>query len=60
MMAMRNASFGGRSTHGSIGPGGLGTFGNRRARRAERQAIVNNLAIAAAFVFVTAVIFGLL
>lgn len=44
MMAMRNAISG----------------GSRRTHRAERQALVSSLAVACAFVFVTAVVFGLI
>jgi len=57
MMAMRNAIFGGRSTHGSLDGA---TLGSRRIRRAERQALVSNLAVVGAFLFVTAVVFGLI
>jgi len=51
---MSNAKLGGRSTHGS-----LGVIGNRRQRRAERQFLLSNIVIAGAFLFVGAVVFGL-
>lgn len=54
-MAMRNA-ISGRSTHGFPG---AAAFGSRRARRAERQALVSGLAVVCAFLFVAAVVFGL-
>ncbi|MFB9791372.1 MULTISPECIES: hypothetical protein [Shinella] len=50
---MSNAKLGGRS---SFGP--LGAVSDRRTRRAERQLLVNNIAVAGAFLFVSAVIFG--
>ena len=53
-MAMSNAKLDGRSMHGTCG--GVNT---RRARRAERQILVNNVAVAGAFLFVSAVVFGL-
>lgn len=59
MMAMSNANLGGRSTYGSFTAGGLTASSNRRSRRAERQFLVSNLAIAAAFLFVIAVVCGL-
>lgn len=34
------------------------TFGSRRARRAERQALVSTVLFAGAFIFVSAVVFG--
>lgn len=39
--------------------GAFGAMSVRRARRAERQLIVNNLAVALAFLFVSAMVFGL-
>lgn len=60
MMAMRNAIFGGRSTHSSLDAAGAGTLGSRRTRRAERQALVSSLAVVSAFLFVSAVVFGLI
>ncbi len=51
---MSNAKLDGRSMHGTFG--GVNT---RRARRAERQILVNNVAVAGAFLFVSAVVFGL-
>ena len=53
-MAMSNANLDGRSMHGTFG-----AVNNRRARRAERQILVNNVAVAGAFLFVSAVVFGL-
>ena len=53
MMAMRNAGFSGRSTQATV------VAATRRTRRAERQFLVSNLAIVSAFIFVTAVVFGL-
>ncbi len=55
MMAMSNVNLGGRSASGSLGPAGT-----RRSRRAERQTLVNNIVVAGAFLFVSAVVFGLL
>ena len=52
---MRNAKLSGRSTYGAFTP-----VNDRRSRRAERQFLVNNIAVAGAFLFVGAVIFGLL
>lgn len=54
MMAMSNAKLDGRSVQGTFG-----ALNNRRARRAERQIFVNNIAVAGAFLFVSAVVFGL-
>ena len=51
---MSNAKLDGRSSYGA-----LGTISDRRARRAERQVLVSNIAVAGAFLFVSAVIFGL-
>ena len=51
---MRNAKLGGRSTYGA-----LTAVSDRRTRRAERQFLVNNIAVAGAFLFVGAVVFGL-
>ena len=51
---MSNAKLGGRSTSGSFG-----AMSDRRARRAERQFLVSNIAVVVAFVFVSAVVFGL-
>ena len=51
---MRNAKLGGRSTYGA-----LPAVSDRRTRRAERQFLVNNIAVAGAFLFVGAVVFGL-
>ncbi|MGD9478571.1 hypothetical protein [Shinella sp. G-2] len=51
---MSNAKLDGRSPYGAFGPVSL-----RRTRRAERQFLVSNIAIAGAFLFVSAVIFGL-
>jgi hypothetical protein len=45
------------NSHSTSGP--IGTLSVRRARRAERQLIVNNLAVAAVFLFVGAMVFGL-
>lgn len=53
MMAMSDAKLDGYSTHATFG------VNTRRARRAERQILVNNVAVAGAFLFVGAVIFGL-
>ena len=53
MMAMSNAKLDGRSTYGTFG-----AVSDRRARRAERQFLVSNIAVAGAFLFVSAVIFG--
>jgi hypothetical protein len=50
---MRNAKLG-DSTYGT-----LGIVSDRRARRAERQFLVNNIAVVGAFLFVGAVVFGL-
>ena len=54
MMAMSNAKLDGRSMHGAFA-----AVNNRRARRAERQILVNNVVVAGAFLFVSAVVFGL-
>ena len=51
---MSNAKLDGRSTYGAFG-----AVSGRRTRRAERQILVSNIAIAGAFLFVSAVIFGL-
>lgn len=51
---MSSTKLDGRSTYGAFSP-----VSTRRARRAERQIFVNNIAIAGAFLFVSAVIFGL-
>ncbi|WP_411034933.1 hypothetical protein [Shinella sp. BYT-45] len=51
---MSNAKLDGRSTYGPFGPAG-----SRRARRAEKQFLVNNIAVAVAFLFVSAIVFGL-
>ena len=51
---MSNAKLDGRSSYGA-----LGTISDRRARRAERQVLVSNIAVAGAFLLVSAVIFGL-
>lgn len=51
MMAMSNAKLDGRSTYGA--------FAAVRARRAERQILLSNLVVAGAFLFVSAVVFGL-
>lgn len=51
---MSNAKLDGRS-YGAFSPVSL-----RRSRRAERQILVNNIAVAGAFLFVSAVIFGLI
>jgi len=51
---MNNAKFGGRSGYGAVA-----TMNSRRARRADRQFLVNNALIACAFLFVSAVVFGL-
>ncbi|MBB5041346.1 hypothetical protein [Shinella fusca] len=50
---MSNAKLGGHSSHGCLGPAG-----NRRIRRAERQVLVNNIAVVGAFLFVSAVVLG--
>ncbi|MBO9628901.1 hypothetical protein [Shinella sp. WSJ-2] len=50
---MSNAKLDGRSTYGA-----LGAINDRRARRAERQILVSNIAVVGAFLFVSAVIFG--
>ncbi len=54
MMAMSNAKLDSRCMHGAFAAVNI-----RRARRAERQILVNNVAVAGAFLFVGAVIFGL-
>ncbi|MCQ4630493.1 hypothetical protein J2Y63_002121 [Shinella sp. BE166] len=51
---MSNAKLGGRSTYGSFS-----ATSDRRARRAERQVLVSNIAVVVAFLFVSAVVFGL-
>jgi hypothetical protein len=51
---MNNAKLGGRSTYGSFG-----AVNDRRARRAARQFLVSNIVLVGAFVFVSAVVFGL-
>ena len=51
---MSNAKLDGRSSYGA-----LGAINDRRARRTERQVLVSNIAVAGAFLFVSAVIFGL-
>ena len=51
---MSNAKLDGRSPYGAFAAVSL-----RRSRRAERQFILNNIAITGAFLFVGAVIFGL-
>lgn len=51
---MSDAKFGGRSGYGAIT-----TVSSRRTRRAERQFLVNNIVVAGAFLFVGAVVFGL-
>ena len=51
---MRNAKLGGRSACGSFDP-----LGDRRTRRGERQVLISNVAIAIAFLFISAVVFGL-
>ncbi|MXN45394.1 hypothetical protein GR138_09340 [Shinella kummerowiae] len=51
---MSSTKLGGRSTFGSFG-----AVSDRRARRAERQVLVNNIVVAGAFLFVSAVVFGL-
>ena len=53
-MAMSNANLDGRSAAGAFG-----ALNTRRTRRAERQILVNNVAVAGAFLFVSAVVFGL-
>ena len=50
---MSNAKLDGRSTYGAFGAVSV-----RRARRAERQFLVSNIAVVGAFLFVGAVIFG--
>lgn len=50
-VAMRDMKFDSRATYA--------TFGSRRARRAERQALVSTVLFAGAFIFVSAVVFGL-
>ena len=50
---MSNAKLDGRSTYGAVG-----AINDRRARRAERQILVSNIAVVGAFLFVSAVIFG--
>ena len=52
--AMSSTGLNGHSTSGAFG-----AMSVRRARRAERQLIVNNLAVALAFLFVSAMVFGL-
>lgn len=54
MMAMSNVKLDGRSAAGA-----LRALNTRRARRAERQILVSNLVVAGAFLFVSAVVFGL-
>lgn len=51
---MSNAKLDGRSM-----PAAFGALNARRARRAERQIFVNNVIVAGAFLFVSAVVFGL-
>lgn len=51
---MSSTKLGGRSTFGSYG-----AVNDRRARRAERQVLLNNIIVAGAFLFVSAVVFGL-
>lgn len=51
---MSTTKLGGRSTFGSFS-----VVNDRRARRAERQVLVNNIVVAGAFLFVSAVVFGL-
>ena len=53
-MAMSNAKLDGRFVAGASG-----TLNVRRARRAERQILVNNVIVAGAFIFVSALVFGL-
>jgi hypothetical protein len=48
---MRDMKFDSRATYA--------TFGSRRARRAERQALVSTVLFAGAFMFVSAIVFGL-
>ena len=50
---MSNVKLGGHSSHGCLGPSGT-----RRSRRAERQVLVNNVAVVGAFLFVGAVVLG--
>jgi hypothetical protein len=54
MMAMSNAKLGGRSTYGA-----LGAVNDRRTRRADRQFLLSNIVVAVSFLFVSAVVFGL-
>lgn len=54
MMAMSNAKLGGRSNYRSFG-----AASDRRARRADRQFLVSNVVVAVSFLFVSAVVFGL-
>lgn len=51
---MSNAKLDG-SSYGTFSPVSL-----RRSRRTERQFLINNIAIAVAFLFLSAVIFGLI
>lgn len=51
---MSNAKLGGRSNYRSFG-----AASDRRARRADRQFLVSNVVVAVSFLFVSAVVFGL-
>ena len=51
---MSNVKLDGRSTYGSFG-----AISGRRTRRAERQFLVNNIIVAGAFLFVGAIVLGL-
>lgn len=51
---MSNAKLGGRSTCDSFG-----AVSDRRTRRAERQFLISNIVVVLSFVFVSAVVFGL-
>lgn len=51
---MSSAKLDSRSTYGA-----LSAVSDRRARRAGRQVLVSNIAIVGAFLFVGAVVFGL-
>ncbi|MGB3814637.1 MAG: hypothetical protein WA950_15565 [Shinella sp.] len=51
---MSNAKLDSRTTYGAFV-----SVNGRRARRAERQVVLNNIVVAGAFLFVSAVVFGL-
>lgn len=51
---MSNLKLDGRAAYGTFN-----SANSRRTRRAERQFLVNNIVVAVAFLFVSAVVFGL-